>query len=68
MWGKLILTEKDYEYLSKGIAIGVGSGIIVGAMTDDIILFFSLGGVLGIVGAGIFSIMRKVKINRTEKE
>lgn len=43
VWGvkevlkKLILSEKDYEYLTKGLASGVGLGIIIGALVEDIL-------------------------------
>lgn len=53
--------EKDYELVSKGIAFGSGMGIIVGATIGDVILFFSLGGVIGILTSIIISIIKKVK-------
>lgn len=62
MWKKLILSEKDYEYLTKGLAVGVGIGIIVGSIAENILLFFALGGVLGIIGATVFSTIKKFKI------
>lgn len=62
MWKKLILSEKDYEYLTKGLAVGVGLGIIVGSIAENILLFFALGGVLGIIGATAFSTIKKFKI------
>ena len=62
-----LLNEKDYEYLSKGIAIGVGIGIILGAITGEIILFFSLGGVLGIIGGAVISIIKKIKIDKDKR-
>ena len=49
MWKKLILSEKDYEYLTKGLASGVGLGIIIGSLVGDVLFFFALGGVLGII-------------------
>ena len=55
VWGvkevlkKLILSEKDYEYLTKGLSSGVVLGIIVGALVEDILFFFALGGILGII-------------------
>ena len=61
MWKKLILSEKDYEYLTKGLAGGVGIGIIIGAIAENL-LFFALGGVLGIICATIFSTIKKFKI------
>ena len=63
MLKKLILSEKDYEYLTKGLASGVGLGIIIGALAGDILFFFALGGVLGIIGASIFSFYRKFKVD-----
>ena len=62
MWKKLILSEKDYEYLTKGLAAGVGLGIIIGSMAENILLFFALGGVLGIIGATVFSTIKKFKL------
>ncbi|WP_195987684.1 hypothetical protein [Clostridium sp. D53t1_180928_C8] len=58
LWENIILSENDYEYLTKGIAFGVGIGIIVGAICENIILFFALGGVIGILGAVILSIVK----------
>ena len=58
---KIILSEKDYEYLTKGIAAGVGLGIIIGVVAENIILFFALGGVIGIIGASLLSIIKKIK-------
>ena len=52
----LILSEKEYEYLTKGIASGVGIGTIIGAIIGNVTLFFALGGVIGIVSAGIVAI------------
>ena len=47
MWGKLILKEKDCEILTKGIASGVGIGILSGVIAGEVILLFSLGGIIG---------------------
>jgi len=63
VWKKLILSEKDYEYLTKGLASGVGIGIITGSLVGDVLFFFALGGVLGIIGAGIFSFYKKFKVD-----
>ncbi|MEN8076372.1 hypothetical protein ABFP60_05370 [Clostridioides difficile] len=63
MWKKLILSEKDYEYLTKGLALGVGVGIIIGALLENVLLFFALGGVLGIIGASVFSFYKKFKVD-----
>lgn len=61
MWRKLVLSEKDYEYLAKGIASGVGIGTIIGAIAGDVILFFSIGGVVGIIVATILSVLDRFK-------
>ena len=63
MWKKLILSEKDYEYLTKGLASGVGLGIIIGSISGDVLFFFALGGVLGIIGSSIFSFYKKFKLD-----
>ena len=46
---KIMLSDKEYEYLTKGIAIGVGIGIVSGMVLEDIVLGFSAGGVIGII-------------------
>lgn len=51
MWDKLILKEKDYEILTKGIASGIGIGILIGAIAGEVILLFSLGGIIGIISS-----------------
>ena len=38
MLEKLALSDDDYEYLTKGIAAGVGIGILVGPFIGNIIL------------------------------
>ena len=48
---KLSLTDKECEYLAKGIAIGVGCGVFVGAIVGNVALTFSIGGVAGIIGS-----------------
>lgn len=54
------LSDKDFEYIAKGILHGVLIGIIVGAFFDNILLFFALGGVLGVIGALIYSMVSKL--------
>ena len=61
LFERILLSERDYEYLTKGIAAGVGLGIIIGVIAEDIILFFALGGVTGIIGASILSVINKCK-------
>ena len=64
MLGKLILKEKDYEILTKGIVSGVGIGILIGVISGEVILLFSLGGVVGIIISSIFIALN----NRKNKE
>ena len=64
MWSKLILKEKDYEILTKGIVSGVGIGILIGVIVGEVILLFSLGGVTGIIISSICIILN----NRKNKE
>ena len=64
MWGKLILKEKDCEILTKGIASGIGIGILIGAIEGEVILLFSLGGATGIIISSICIILN----NRKSKE
>ena len=56
---KLLLSEKEYEYISKGIANGVGIGILIGLLLGDIILGFSSGRVAGIILTLIYSYLKK---------
>ena len=51
MWGKLILKEKDCEILTKGIASGVGIGILSVVIAGEVILLFSLGVIIGIISS-----------------
>ncbi|WP_195245653.1 hypothetical protein [Clostridium celatum] len=64
MLGKLILKEKDCEILTKGIVSGVGIGILIGVISGEVILLFSLGGVVGIIISSIFLALN----NRKNKE
>lgn len=56
---KISLTEKDYKYLTKGLTCGVSLGIIIGVIAKETLLFFALGGIIGIISASIFSIIKK---------
>lgn len=64
MWGKLILKEKDCEILTNGIASGIGIGILIGAIEGEVILLFSLGGIIGIIISSICIVLN----NRKNKE
>ena len=59
MLEKMCLTDKEYEYLAKGIAIGTGSGIFIGAIVGNVSMVFAIGGVIGIIGALIYSWYKK---------
>lgn len=48
MFDKVAITEEEYVYLTKGIAIGAGIGIVAGAIFGNVVFGFSLGGALGI--------------------
>lgn len=61
MLDKLVLSDKDYEYLTKGIAGGVGLGILLGVVVGNITLTFAAGGVSGIIIAVIYSYYKKLK-------
>lgn len=61
MLDKLVLSDKDYEYLTKGIAGGVGIGTLVGVVFGNITLAFAAGGVIGIIVAVIYSYYKKSK-------
>ena len=60
---KMILSDKDYEYLTKGIAIGVGTGVLIGTIVGNETLTFAAGGVIGILSAFIYSIYKRRRVN-----
>ena len=60
---KIILSDQDYEYLTKGIAIGVGIGTLVGLLLENVILGFASGGVIGIILSFIYSYYKKTRKN-----
>lgn len=61
MLDKISLSDREYEIVSKGIAIGSGIGIGIGAIVTNITLFFALGGVIGIITSFIYAKYQKVK-------
>lgn len=61
MLDKLVLSDKDYEYLTKGIAGGVGIGILLGVIVGNITLTFAVGGVIGTILAVIYLYYKKSK-------
>ena len=58
---KIMLSDKEYEYLTKGIAIGVGIGIVSGMVLEDIVLGFSAGGVIVIIVSFVYSYYKRLK-------
>ncbi len=61
LFKNILLSEKDYEYLTKGIASGVGIGTFIGLLFGEVIFLFSLGGVIGVILPSIVIIIRKFK-------
>ncbi|MBE6052423.1 MAG: hypothetical protein E7212_00700 [Clostridium sartagoforme] len=61
MLEKLILSDQDFDYLAKGIALGAGIGIIIGVFIDNIILAFSTCTALGITFSLMISLYKKIK-------
>lgn len=55
------LKGKEFEYITKAIALGVGIGISLGALLNNVSLFFAIGGATGIFGAFIFIMYKRVK-------
>lgn len=58
---KANLTECEYELVAKGIAFGVGIGILIGTLIGEVVLFFSLGGVLGIISTLTYTFYKRFK-------
>ena len=56
---KLIVTDNQYEIITKGIAFGTGIGTLLGLILNNIVFNFSLGGVLGVLIAYVYSIYKK---------
>ncbi|MEG2727366.1 MAG: hypothetical protein RR940_03930 [Bacilli bacterium] len=61
---KIYLSDKEYEIISKGIVFGVLVGTLIGMFIGEVVLFFSLGGVLGIISTTIYTITRKIKAKK----
>ncbi|SHK06592.1 hypothetical protein SAMN02745163_03136 [Clostridium cavendishii DSM 21758] len=56
----LEFTEADVKYTAYGIVTGCGVGTILGLFFENVVLAFSLGGVIGIIAATIFSTIKKL--------
>ncbi|MGL4773428.1 MAG: hypothetical protein ACRC2K_07690 [Clostridium sp.] len=61
MLDKISLSDRECEFLAKGIAIGAGCGVVVGAVVGAVPLVFSIGGVAGIIGSLIYCAYDKHK-------
>lgn len=59
---KIILSDKDLDYLAKGLAIGAGIGIFLGIFIDNIILSFSGCSIIGIIISLIYSKYESIKV------
>lgn len=62
------LKDKEAEYITKGIALGVGTGIVLGALLNNVSLFFAIGGTIGIFGSFTFMMYRRVKSYIIERD
>ncbi|GFP78547.1 hypothetical protein [Clostridium fungisolvens] len=61
MLDKLSLTDKENDLLAKGIAIGAGVGILVGALLNYVTLGFAAGGVVGILVSLTYSFYLRMR-------
>lgn len=67
MLEKISVTEKQWDNLAKGIAVGTGLGIVIGAIVGQIVLLFSAGGVIGIIVSLIYSWINDRKKNKIKE-
>jgi len=67
MLDKLSLSERECENVAKGIAWGVGIGTLIGLITGNVILWFAVGGVAGIISSLTYSFFEKYKKNTTKE-
>lgn len=61
---KFILTDKDFKNFIMSIIIGILVGSIIGIVVKDIMFFFPLGGLIGIIVMYIWSIYKKIFKNK----
>lgn len=59
----LQLSDKETENLFKGIAIGSGAGIVLGAIVNNVGLLFAAGAVAGVLSSVIYSFYLRYKKN-----
>jgi len=67
MLDKFSLSERECENISKGIAWGVGLGTLSGLLIGNVILWFAMGGVVGIISSLIYSIFEKHNKHTTKE-
>lgn len=60
----LTLTNKEIEYVTMGIVLGVGLGTFMGLFVDNVEFTFAIGAVIGIIGSLLFTIFKRVKGKR----
>lgn len=58
---KIILSDEDFNYLAKGLAMGAGIGIFLGLFIDNMILSFSGCSIIGIIISLIYSKYKSIK-------
>lgn len=61
MFEKANLTDYEYALVTKGIVFGVAIGTLLGAIIGEITLFFSLGGVCGIISTLAYVLYKRLK-------
>lgn len=64
MLEKMILSDKECEYLAKSIAGGVLIGLALGAIFNNPQFGFALGGVTGIVASLIYTLVKELRLNQ----
>ncbi|EGT3616041.1 hypothetical protein FHH43_07320 [Clostridium perfringens] len=67
MLEKIMLSDKECEYITKSIACGVGIGLALGAIMNNPQFGFALGGVIGIVASMIYTLVKRNK-SKTDKK
>lgn len=67
MLDKFILSERECENIAKGIFWGVGIGTLIGLIIGNVTLWFSMGGVVGIISSLIYSFFEKHKKHTTKE-
>lgn len=61
LFEKANLTDYEYALVTKGIVFGVGIGTLLGAVIGEVTLFFSFGGVCGIISTLLYIFFKRLK-------